>query len=272
MPTEPTDASLSAADSTQETRSAPTLEDGPSEAQRIVDGGTARGVTLRLLGGVAVRLRCPHAAHRALTRVYADLDFVAPKKQARALRDFLTANGYTADRRFNALHGERRLLFFDEARGRQVDIFLGTFEMCQKLSLDKRLNQHAYTLSPADLLLTKLQIVQLNAKDLQDILALLLDYPPVATSERPGDELDVATIAALCSQDWGWYTSVNDSLDRAATEAQTLLSEAEAQTVTQRIATIKQQLAETPKSVGWRTRALVGRRIAWYELPEEVNR
>lgn len=271
MPTEPVDTPPPANDSTP-SGGARTLEDGPSEAERIIVAGTARGVTLRLLGGVAVRLRCPHAAHRALTRSYADMDFVALKKQARALRDLLEGLGYVADRRFNALHGERRLLFFDEARGRQVDIFLSAFEMCQNLPLEKRLSQHVFTLSPADLLLTKLQIFQLNAKDIQDILALLLDFPPVAHSEHPGDELDVATIAEICSQDWGWFTSVNDSLDRAVTDARSLLTDQEAETVTQRAAAIKRQLEESPKSLGWRARALVGRRAAWYELPEEVRR
>lgn len=271
MPIEPTDPQAAASPIAENTDT-PTLEDGTAEAQRLIEAGTERGVALRLLGGVAVRLRSPHAGHRALTRTYADLDFVTPKKQARAVRDLLTASGYVADRRFNALHGERRLLFFDEARGRQVDVFLGVFEMCHKLPLEKSLTQHAYTLSPADLLLTKLQIVQLNAKDIQDILALLLDFPPVAHSTRPGDELDVATIAELCAHDWGWYTTVNDSLDRVATDARTLLPAEDAETVTQRIATLKQQLADEPKSLGWRSRALVGRRMAWYELPEEVHR
>ncbi|HEX9037855.1 MAG TPA: hypothetical protein VF808_12790 [Ktedonobacterales bacterium] len=251
---------------------AQTLEDGPSEAQRIIAAGTARGLTLRLLGGVAVRLRCPHASHRALTRVYADMDFVAPKKQARALRDLLQELGYTADRRFNALHGERRLLFFDETRGRQIDIFLSVFEMCQKLDLEKRLSDHPLTLSPADLLLTKLQIVELNAKDIQDILAILLDFPPVAHSDKPGDELDIATINDLTSQNWGWFTSVNDNLDRAVADSRTLLTPEEAETVTQRAAAIKRQLEESPKSLAWRARALVGRRVEWYELPEEVHR
>ncbi len=271
MSTEPTNPPAASAPNAT-SGGALTLEDGPAEAQRLIDAGTARGVVLRLLGGVAVRLRCPHATHRSLTRTYADLDFVTPKKQSRAVRDVLTAAGYVADRRFNALHGERRLLLFDEARGRQVDIFLSTFEMCHKLPLEKRLTLHPYTLSPADLLLTKLQIVQLNAKDLQDILALLLDFPPITHSVRPGDELDVATIAELCARDWGWYTSVNDSLDQAAAAAQSLLGVDDAETVAQRIATLKQQLVDAPKSLPWRSRALVGRRMAWYELPEEVHR
>jgi hypothetical protein len=249
-----------------------TLEAGPGEAKRIITLAQKQGITLRVLGGVAIVLRCPHATHRALNRTYADLDFVVPSKQARALSGVLAANGYTANRRFNALHGEKRFLFYDDVRSRQVDIFIGTFEMCHKLPLDQRLNLHPFTLSPADLLLTKLQIVQLNAKDIQDILALLLDFPPVESSKQPGEELDMSIIARLCGQDWGWFTTVKDNLERIQGDASALLDAEEAALVAGRIETMQRILAETPKSTGWRMRAMAGRRIPWYELPEEVNR
>jgi len=249
-----------------------TLADAPAEAQRVVSALQAQALTLRLLGGVAIRLRCPHASHRALDRSYPDLDFVAHKKQARALRDALIEHGYSADRRFNALHGERRLLFYDEANSRQVDIFLSVFEMCHKLTLDQRLGLHPLTLSPADLLLTKLQIVQLNMKDIQDSLALLLDFQPKEATPQPGNELDMRIITNLCAQDWGWFTTVNDNLERMSSEAENLLDAEKATLVTQRVETIKQHLEQAPKSTGWRLRAIAGRRIQWYELPEEVHR
>jgi len=249
-----------------------TLADGVAEAVRVTDVLQQKGLVVRLLGGVAVRLRCPHATHRALNRVYADLDFVAYKKQARQVRDALVEQGYVADRRFNALHGERRLLFFDEAHNRQVDIFLGTFEMCHKLTLEPRLTQHARTLSPADLLLTKLQIVQLNAKDIQDTLAILLDFVPQTAATQPGNELDVKWIARLCAQDWGWFTTVNDNLEKIAQQATLYLEADGAALITQRVTQIKETLEQEPKSAGWRVRALVGRKMLWYELPEEVKR
>lgn len=249
-----------------------TLADGVAEAVRVVDALQQQGLVVRLLGGVAVRLRCSHATHRALNRAYADLDFVAYKKQARQVRDALIEQGYVADRRFNALHGERRLLFFDEARNRQIDIFLGTFEMCHKLTLEPRLTQHTQTLSPADLLLTKLQIVQLNAKDIQDTLAILLDFVPQTATTQPGDELDVRWIARLCAQDWGWFTTVNDNLDKIAQQATLYVEDDESALVAQRVAQIKETLEQEPKSASWRVRALVGRKMLWYELPEEVKR
>jgi hypothetical protein len=256
----------------EEEKPAAPLANAPAEALRIVSALQARGLTIRLLGGVAIRLRCPHASHRALDRSYPDLDFVAPKKQAWALRDAFVENGYSADRRFNALHGERRLLFYDEVNARQVDIFLSVFEMCHKLTLDQRLSLHPLTLSPADLLLTKLQIVQLNMKDIQDTLALLLDFQPMEITSNAGNDLDMRIISGICAQDWGWFTTVNDNLDRISSEAQGLLDAENAILVTQRVETLKQHIEKVPKSTGWRLRAVVGRRILWYELPEEVRR
>lgn len=249
-----------------------TLETGPEEALRLIALAHAKGIVLRVLGGIAIQLRCPHAKHRSLTRHYADLDFVVMNKQAHALTSMLTTSGYSANRRFNALHGEKRLLFYDESRARQVDIFVGSFEMCHKLPLEQRLHLHPLTLSPADLLLTKLQIVQLNAKDIQDILALLLDFAPVRSSTQPGEELDGSIITQLCGRDWGWFTTVNDNLVQIRHFAPELLSTEEAELVSRRGEELQRMLEETPKSMGWRLRAIVGRRMAWYELPEEVNR
>jgi hypothetical protein len=248
------------------------LANGVEEAKRIVTSLQQKGLTIRLLGGIAVNLLCPNATHRALNRTYADIDLVGLKKQSRQLRDGLTELGYVADRRFNALHGEHRLLFFDEGNARQLDVFLGVFEMCHKLVLDQRLALNPLTLSPADLLLTKLQIVQLNAKDIQDMLALLLDYPPQEAPVDPGRALDMRIITSICSQDWGWYTTVNDNLERVAQEATHYLDPEETAVVQANVERMRQHLAAAPKSAGWKLRAIAGKRIPWYELPEEVRR
>lgn len=249
-----------------------TLEDGKAEALRLIGAAQQQGITIRLLGGLAVSLRCPSASHRALNRVYADLDFVAHKKQARALEMVLQAEGYRPERRFNALHGDQRLLFFDDAHERQVDIFLDVFEMCHKLVLDQRLEFHPLTLDPADLLLTKLQIVEINVKDMRDMLAILLDFEPARSTKQPGEDLDISIITRLCAQDWGWYTTVNDNLERILQEARVTLEEQEIQLVTSRIQMLQQQMQQEPKSMNWKMRNVVGRRVQWYDLPEEVRR
>jgi hypothetical protein len=249
-----------------------TQEQGTDEARRLINLAQARSVTLRVLGGIAIALRCRHASHRALAREYADIDFMGYRRQAHAATAVLSAAGYTPDRRFNALHGERRLLFFDEMRGRQVDIFLDVFEMCHTLHLEKRLTLHPLTLSPADLLLTKLQIVEMNAKDVQDILVLILDYPPINQSLHPGQELDLSWIASVCGKDWGWFTTVNDNLGTILTAAPQYLDGEGVATCAMHIQQIKAALDHEPKSLAWRTRAVAGRHFPWYELPEEVRR
>src|SRR3954451_16641319 len=77
---------------------------------------------------------------------------------------------------FNALHGATRLNFHDAARDRPLDVLLDRFTMAHALDLRDRFTPGALTLPLAELLLTKLQVVSINAKDLRDIAALLLDH------------------------------------------------------------------------------------------------
>jgi hypothetical protein len=251
----------------------PTREDIVAEGERLVELAAAAGLTVRLLGGVAVRVRCPSAQRPPLARSYGDLDLAAPRKDGRALRGVLEAAGYTADRHFNALHGDRRLIYVDAARKRHIDVFLGAFRMCHTLELEDRLNLDAQTLTPADLLLTKLQVVQLNAKDVLDALALLHDFelttsPGVATDKV----IDGAYIADLCAHDWGWYTTVADNLEKMTTIGRELVGADVTDIAANRIEALRAALEAAPKSMKWNLRAAVGRRVQWYEEPEEVSR
>ncbi|MGH3407548.1 MAG: nucleotidyltransferase family protein [Streptosporangiaceae bacterium] len=136
------------------------------EARHVLAGCAAQGATARLLGGLVVALHQHAATPAVLARSYGDIDIVIGRKDGRPVKAALTQLGYVANDRFNALHGDRRLLFYDTANGRQLDVFLGTFSMCHALDLSGRLAMLADTLSIADLLLTKLQIVEVNRKDL----------------------------------------------------------------------------------------------------------
>src|SRR4030095_8322832 len=108
------------------------------------------------------------------------------------------------------LRCDRRLLYYDEANGRQLDVFVGAFRMCHTLELDDRLTLDPATLAPADLLLTKLQVVEVNRKDQTDALALLLCHELAA--ERAGDVIGIDRLAAVTARDWGWFTTVADNL------------------------------------------------------------
>ena len=248
------------------------------EGRRLVAHAVAEGVAMRLLGGVGVRLRCPSASQPPFARTYGDLDFVAPRRSGRLVTRALEGAGYTADRRFNALHGDKRLIFMDIINERKIDVFLGTFQMCHTLDLDDRITLEQVTLPLADLLLTKLQIVQLNTKDALDALALLTDHPIAASSatdkgaaDPQSAPMDGGYIASLCGADWGWYTTVTDNLAKVAQIGASLDDGRPLEPATTRIEELRALIEAHPKSIKWKLRAGVGRRIQWYEEPEEVR-
>src|SRR5574341_88307 len=97
------------------------------EGRRLVELGAGAGVTVRLLGGVAVLAHCPSALGAGGIREIADLDVVVGAGQGRALARLLTNAGYRPEQRFNALHGQRRMLFHGPLG--QLDVLVGTFEI-----------------------------------------------------------------------------------------------------------------------------------------------
>ncbi len=239
-------------------------------ALRLVEEAEQRGAQLRLLGGLAIYLNAPEGAGLPeLQRSYGDVDFVVNQKGAKALNAAFSSQGWQDDHYFNALHGASRLLYYYQD-SLQADIFIGAFEQCHRLDLEKRLKLHKPTLPLADLLLTKLQIHQLNAKDVQDVFALLYDH---GFKQDSGSEpIDMAYIARLGGEDWGWYTTLHDNLDQLVTLAGEKLNGESAGRVSERLQELRAAIEAAPKSVRWKLRNQIGRRMLWYDEPEEVKR
>jgi hypothetical protein len=239
-------------------------------ACRLVDSAAQAGIPLRMLGGLAVSLRCPSAALPALARGYEDIDLVTDRDGGRRLADFFAGQGFAPDKELNMLNGHRRQIYYHKEIGK-VDIFVEEFEMCHRLPLTGRLNLHAYTLPPADLFLTKAQIVEANRKDLLDLLALLLDHP----LGQEQDKLDESYAAVLCGRDWGLFTTVNLNLERIETCLQSgeiALEAAQAVMIRGRVQALREALDKQPKTLAWKIRAVIGRRQKWYLEVEEVER
>ena len=245
-------------------------DDIQAEAVRIVEAGEAQGILLRLLGGLAIRIHAPSASHRALQRSYPDIDLATNARRSAAVEALIAGLGYTPNKSFNLLNGSSRLLFYDEQRRRQIDVFVGQFEMCHRLPITERIDRERLTLPLAELLLTKLQVVQMNDKDLRDICALLLDHPLGDTDE---ETVNVRRIAELAAEDWGLWKTISLSIDKVrAGCAGYELEPAARSTIVARLDELRQALDDVPKSFRWKTRAVVGERVQWYNLPEEVQR
>jgi hypothetical protein len=228
------------------------------EGRRLVEGAASNGVTLRLIGGVAVMSHCADVLARGGSRAIADVDAVVAPGQGRALSRFLESAGYEPERRFNALHGHHRMLFHGPLG--PLDILVGVFQMCHRIDLSSRLPLDVPTVPVTDLLLTKLQVVELNEKDARDALDLLAEHDVTRTE---GDAVNLDYMDSLVTGDWGLWRTVTGTLDR--------LRELAGPEVTARIDEVRGSLEETPKTLRWKLRARVGDRVRWYVLPDEVR-
>lgn len=243
------------------------LADIVAEARRVLDAAAERHVPLRLLGGLAIALTAPE--HRLLPREYKDIDFVTRRGQTRQVATLLDELGYEGNERFNAMNGQRRLLFLDGANERQVDVFVGSFQMCHQLPVQERLLVVPDTLPLADLLLTKLQIFALNEKDQRDALTLLFHHP---LGDGDDGEINAAWVAELCGRDWGLWRTCTLNLERIRTGLSRYgLTDEQEAVLTARVDELRRRIDTAPKGAKWKLRARVGERVRWYDEPEEVG-
>jgi hypothetical protein len=244
------------------------LADPVAEAARVLDAAHAGGLTLRLIGGVAIAFLT--SGTRLLPRDYQDVDFITSGRGGRQVQALLTDLGYDASTAFNGLHGHRRLLYFDPVNDRKVDVFVGEFAMCHSWAIRDRLRVTEKTLPPADLLLTKLQIRALTEKDQRDTLSLL--YHCEMAERDESTVVNGAYVANLCARDWGlWRTcTLNIEGILGCTRDYDLRPE-QRSLVTTRLTDLQERIERAPKSTAWKMRARIGERIKWYEEPEEVG-
>jgi hypothetical protein len=200
-----------------------------------------------------------------------DLDFASSSSTRRRLSDMLTERGYDPDKNFNALYGNKQLYFAHGDTGLAIDVLIDKLHMCHTLEFADRLTRMPYTLDAVDLLMSKLQIVELNEKDADDCLRLLVTF--ALDDSADAGTIDLRVFRSLVSDDWGWWRTVTLNLDRItallsggarpAIDGGRLDPRAQLQTLS--------EVAESaPKSRRWKMRAKIGERKRWYDVPEET--
>lgn len=241
------------------------------EAGRILDVVDDAGLTLRLVGSVAILGRCPnHASLASSDRVYRDIDFAGRKKESRELHEILTRLGYVEDREVFVVSEGRRAIFGSASNGVHVDVFYEKLDFCHAIPLEDRLQVDARTLPLAELLLTKLQIVKVTEKDFVDMIALLLEHQ---LGEGDRETLNAARIAKLCAEDWGLWRTATKNLEKlqqfAGSHAK--LDAAQQARLVEQADALHRRLDAEPKSLAWRVRARIGERMKWYNDVEDVR-
>ena len=240
--------------------------DSAEEAERIVRSARNYGVTLRLIGGLAIRFHC-HGLHSTHLREYHDIDLFGLGKQRRGILSIFRKLGYSPNKEFNLLYSDTRLQFVKGEHQKNVDVFLDKFEMEHTLDFRQRLGLDDLTIPITDLLLTKLQNVELETKDAKDVVAILEDHELGHSDDRETINLDY--LANLCSRNWGLHRTITDSLDKIRRFIdQDAPSAAVAEDLTRKIEAIRSSLMTKKKGLRWRARSVIGERVKWYKEVE----
>ena len=241
------------------------------EADRILRLAGEQKLILRLLGGVGVRFSSATASKPEYCREYKDLDFMGLRRQSAKIENFFRQHGYASKGLFNIVQGDYRLRFFDEQYGRRIDVFLDKFVMCHEFEFKDRLELCERTLSPADLLLTKLQIVEINKKDIIDTVAILVDHALVDELVPQANGIETNRITSYTSSNWGIFKTIGINLDKILLMLSDIsIPEDDKRIAAERAWRLKKMIDDAPKSLAWRMRAAIGERMRWYEIPERT--
>jgi len=238
----------------------------------LVEEAGREGLTLRLIGGIAIRVHSSPMAvdlHRRLKRLegqeFPDIDFVAPDRERMRIRRFFEVRGW----RFDAY-----MFFFTSgvgSRNRQIyrgivdlDIFYDFLDLCHRVDFRNRFHLDYPTVSLVDLLLTKLEIVEFTEKDAKDVIVLIRDHR-VGDSDLP-ETINAKYMAQVLARDWGfWYTATTNLRKvRDACPIFSQLSSEDIADVTSKIDLILKYIEEEPKTKDWLKRAKIGTKKKWY--------
>jgi hypothetical protein len=252
------------------------LEDFYAERTRIIDAlaqAENKHVVMRLVGALAFRTHCPQFGYLQdrLGRVFTDIDFASYPRFTKDIRRILSELGYEEDRQVTQLFGDRRMIFHDPVFGRHIDVFYNCLDFCHPVRFEGRLEQERLTLPLAELLLEKMQIVQINEKDVIDSIMLLREHPIGDTDQ---ETVNATVIVRVLASDWGFWRTVTANLQLLEQKLESYdgLSHEDRQVVRGRIEQLIKRIDAEPKTLRWKARAKVGERVKWYKDVEELNR
>jgi len=238
-----------------------------AEAVAIVAAATEQGVTLRVVGSAGIRLHCDRAGPvmDRLGRPAKDIDFVVPQRHRKGMRRLLEGRGYVADRDLLIAMEGTRYSFAHRDSGTEIDVFVERLDFCHPIEVAGRLGTHPLTIPAEELLLSKLQIVEMTTTDLIDAGVLLATHPVAGPGPDP-EAVDASHIARLLARDWGFHHTATVNLARVGEHVATMGLGAELNSAAQAGAgRLLAAIEAEPKSLAWRMRAKVGERKQWWQ-------
>jgi hypothetical protein len=242
------------------------------QAQRILRAAENRNLTLRLIGALAFHMRCPEFNYiqTEAKRFFTDIDFMAYFAQMRDVERLFKELSYVEDRRIKSVPGLRRSIFFHRDHPWHSDVFYDVLDFSHEIDLRGRLELDYPTISLVDLLLEKMQIAQINQKDVIDTLMLLRQYE-VGDSGNANIEMD--HLARVTKADWGLWKTVTTNLEKVnqLADKYEVLTDDDRRIIRERLRTMLARIDEEPPTLRWRLRSRIGERIKWYRDVDEVT-
>jgi hypothetical protein len=239
------------------------------EARALTDAAQKEGMILRVMGPIALHYYFPEYVdlyrrmERLGERVFTDIDYAAYSKHRSKLVPFFEKHGYELEKRAAMISGGTRLIFFSN-KIPMIDVFFDKLDYNHPIDYRGRLEYHPHCVALADLMLQKLQIVQINDKDLKDAMLLLLAAPLGDSDENA---INVKYIAKLFSDDWGFYHTATTNLRKikAAMMEVKALTDEQRGAIASKVDAFLDIIEAAPKSGKWKSRAKTGTNKPWYK-------
>jgi hypothetical protein len=238
------------------------------EARLLIEEAQKQGIILRVMGPIALHFHFPEYVdlyrrmERLGDRVFTDIDFASYGKGRGKIVPFFQAQGYELEKRAAMLSGNTRHIYFG-SRVPMIDVFFDQLAYNHPIDYRGRLEIHPHCVSLTDLLLQKLQIVQINDKDLKDAMLLLL---AATVGDIEAGKINMRYLAKLMGDDWGFYYTSTTNLEKVklAVDQVAVLTDQQRATIRERVDEINRGLEKAPKSGKWKGRAKVGTKKPWY--------
>jgi hypothetical protein len=265
------------------------FEEAIKKAKELIEAAKTRGIPLRLMGSCSVYVHCPKYRKMFLgMRIdktetpITDLDFVSYSKHQEQLEKLLTEMGcipksslayptHSGTGGFTAVTLGRefsRVIYIIKETNTTIDVFMDKLAMCHTIDFRNRLEIDYPTIPLADILLEKMQIVEIAEKDIKDTIALFLEHD-VGDSDE--ETINAEYISKLLAEDWGFYYTVTTNLKSIRNiflplyKEQSILSGEFTETIRNRIEKLLDRIEREPKTLKWKLRSIIGKRKKWYQ-------
>jgi len=244
-----------------------------NEATECVAAARDEGITIRVMGGIAIFMHSREyqplweKLGRLGKKVFTDIDYVSYGKHRVKLIDFFKKRNFIINQKLLYLYGKNRQIYYSR-KIPMAEIFFDRLEMNHTVDFKKRLGADFPTISLSELLLQKLQMVNMNEKDIKDTIILLRAHE-IGTSDD--NVINEEAIGARLLTDWGFYYTATNNLKMVEQSMKhyPVLQAEDVQVVTQRLEALLCYLDESPKSLKWKARSVIGTKVKWYNEVDE---